>query len=167
MTQSTPYSTEVVDKIMARLADGESLNSICNDDDMPARVTFYDWMMKGDRGDEGYEDLPNKYARARELQADSLADDIQDIADDGRNDWMEKFDKDGNSIGWQLNGEAVQRSKLRVEARKWNAAKLRPRKYGDKLDLTTGGDKIAPSETEAAVRLAKIAEKYGASNEPE
>lgn len=167
MAEPTPYSQEVVDEIMTRLADGESLRSICLDDHMPARPGFYFWMLKAERGEPGFEGLLDQYARARELQADSLADDIQDIADDGSNDWMEKFDKDGNSIGWQLNGEAVQRSKLRVEARKWNASKLRPKKYGDKLDVTSGGDKIEVSSTEAAVRLAKLAEKYGSADNSE
>jgi hypothetical protein len=73
-----------------------------------------------------------QYARAREEQADTFADDIVEIADDARNDWMERHGKD--DLGWVENGEHIQRSKLRVDARKWTAAKLRPKKYGDKIE---------------------------------
>jgi hypothetical protein len=59
-----------------------------------------------------------------------MADDILEIADDGRNDWMEIISKDGDSVGWRVNGEAVQRSKLRVESRKWLMSKMLPKKYG-------------------------------------
>jgi hypothetical protein len=71
-----------------------------------------------------------------ENEVTPLTEEILDIADDGSNDWMEKLDKDGKSVGWAVNGEAVQRSKLRVDARKWIASKLKPKKYGDKLDTT-------------------------------
>ncbi len=63
-----------------------------------------------------------------------MAEEIVEIADDGRNDWMEVMSKDGESIGWRLNGEAVQRSRLRVDARKWLMSKLLPKKYGESKD---------------------------------
>ena len=164
MPRKPEYTEEIGEDICVRLADGESLRSICSDDDMPNRATVFRWLLRDDPEFEAFRD---QYTRAREMQADAHADDIQDIADDGTNDWMEKFDKDGNSIGWQINGEAVQRSKLRVDARKWTASKLKPKKYGDKIDVTSGGEAIAPTETEAAVRLAKIMEKYGGSDNSE
>lgn len=66
-----------------------------------------------------------------------MADDILDIADNGSNDWMEV--NYGGQESWQTNGEALQRSRLRVETRKWLMAKMQPRKYGDKLDVTSDG----------------------------
>lgn len=93
---------------------------------MPSRAAVHKWL-KEDRG--GFMD---KYARAREDQADVLAEEILDIADDARNDWMERNGED--SVGWALNGEHVQRSRLRIDARKWYAGKLRPKVYGDKVD---------------------------------
>lgn len=73
--------------------------------------------------------------RAREAQADAIFDEILDIADDGSNDWMERHDAEGGSIGWKENGEAIGRSRLRIDARKWMAGKLRPKVYGEKLGV--------------------------------
>lgn len=64
-----------------------------------------------------------------------LFDDVLDIAEDGTNDWMERHNFDGAETGWHINGEAVARSRLRIDARKWMAGKLKPKKYGEKLDI--------------------------------
>lgn len=79
-----------------------------------------------------------RYAQAKAECADALVEEIIDIADDGTNDWMEVHDKDGACVGYKLNGEHVQRSKLRVDSRKWIASKLKPKKYGDSVDLNHG-----------------------------
>ena len=113
--------------ICERLVDGESLRSICSDKDMPAMSTVLVWL-----GDDAL--FAAQYARARENQADTLADEILEIADDARNDWMERNGQD--DAGWQANGEHIQRSKLRVDARRWAASKLAPKKYGDRLDMS-------------------------------
>jgi hypothetical protein len=131
----TDYTQALADDICAQLSTGLSMRTVCNPDDMPDKSTLFRWI----RSNEEFRD---QYARAKEESADALIEEIMDIADDGSNDWMERQDKDGAVIGWQLNGEHVQRSKLRVDTRKWAASKLKPKKYGDKLDLTTGGDKI-------------------------
>ncbi len=128
MTGITTFTEEIGDAICERLALGESVRSICGDEDMPSMSTVFKWL----RDNEAFS---QQYARAREVQADALFDDIIDIADDGRNDWMEKRNADGENIGWQENGEALRRSQLRIDARKWMAGKLRPKKYGDKLDI--------------------------------
>lgn len=120
----TEFSQEVFDTICERLADGESLRSICSDDDMPNKATVFRWL-----GSD--ENLSDQYARARESQADAIFDEILDIADDARNDWMERGGED--DAGYQANGEHIQRSKLRIDARKWMAGKLRPKVYGDKI----------------------------------
>jgi hypothetical protein len=137
-----PYDALIGDEICDRLANGESLRKISLDEHVPAASTIFKWLTEN-------EDFAEQYARAREAQADTLADEILDIADDGSNDYMGE-DK-------AYDGDAVQRSKLRVDARKWVAAKLKPKKYGDKLDLTSGGEKIGlPAEIEASRR--RIAE---------
>ena len=58
-----------------------------------------------------------------------------ELPHNAQNDWMERLDKDEQGIGWQLNGDHVQRSRLRIEARKWLMGKLKPKKYGEKLDV--------------------------------
>lgn len=137
MTKATKYSEEIASVICGRIAEGESLRSICESNDMPGLRTVFDWL-----ADERYASFRTKYARAREVQADALFDEMIDIADDGRNDWMEKKNADGESIGWSENGEALRRSDLRIKTRQWMASKLQPKKYGDKLDVEHGG-KIA------------------------
>ena len=77
--------------------------------------------------------LAERYARARDIGVDAMADDMLEIADDGTNDWMDRNDPD--NPGYVVNGEHVQRSRLRVESRKWYLAKLAPKKYGDKLEV--------------------------------
>lgn len=139
----TIYSPEFAARICAELACGKSLRTVCKADDMPSIVTVCRWLAKDD-----HEDFRKQYARAREIQADILADETLDIADDGSNDWMEVHDKDGISIGWKLNGEHVQRSRLRVDVRKWAASKLKPKKYGDRLDMNHG---VLPDDPLAAL----------------
>lgn len=90
---------------------------------MPAVSTVFMWIA-------AHPSFSNQYARAREAQADALFEDILEIADDARNDWMERNGED--DAGWIANGEHLQRSRLRIDARKWMAGKLRPKVYGDK-----------------------------------
>lgn len=124
------YTDKIAAIICERLSDGESLRSICCDASMPNKKTVFRWLMS-----DVHADFATKYARAREIQADSLVDDMTDIADDGSNDWMEKRNADGENIGWQENGEALRRSALRISTRQWIAEKLRPKKYGTKIDV--------------------------------
>lgn len=147
------YTQEIADIICDRLSLGESLRSICDDDAMPSRMTVFRWLRRDDEIGTAFRD---QYAHAREAQADSLFDEMNEIADDGTNDWMEKRDKDGALIGWQLNGEHVQRSKLRIETRKWQAAKLKPKKYGEKIDITSGDEPIQTDINDVAARAAAL-----------
>lgn len=114
------FSQELFDTICDRLAEGESLRKITRDEDMPSQVTVFRWLDA-----EGNDALRKQYARAREAQADALFDDCLDIAD--------KFD--GKEM---LEPEHINRAKLRIDTRKWMAGKLRPKKYGEKLDLNHG-----------------------------
>lgn len=97
-------------------------------------------------------ELSEKYARAKEAQADFMADELIEIADDGSNDYMESNSPD--NPGYKLNGEHVTRSRLRVDARKWVASKLKPKKYGDKLtqELTgKDGEPLFPAKIERTI----------------
>jgi hypothetical protein len=105
----TLYSPELGDRICALIAEGQSLRSITQMDGMPKAETVYGWL----RTDPAFADM---YARARVDGADAMSDDIIHIADDPTLDPNDK--------------------RVRVDARKWIAAKLKPRKYGDKLDVS-------------------------------
>lgn len=78
-----------------------------------------------------------RYARAKEIQADAIVEECIAISDDTTNDDI--VDKDGNE---HPNSEWISRSRLKVDTRKWLAAKLRPKKYGDKVDVTSGNERI-------------------------
>lgn len=119
----TIFSQELADEICERLADGESLKAICAAPEMPNRSTVFRWLASN-------KDFCDQYARAREAQADVLADEIISIADDGRNDTYK--DDEGNV---RTDHDVVARSRLRVDARKWMAGKLRPKVYGERTNL--------------------------------
>lgn len=120
------YTEELAETICLRLAEGESLRSVCRDDDMPSKQAVLRWLARN-------ESFRAQYVRAKEEGAEAIAEELFDIADDGSNDWMEKLDKDGEVIGYQLNGEHVQRSKLRIDTRKWYLSKIMPKKYGERI----------------------------------
>lgn len=127
------YSQEIADTICGELIEGRSMRSIRNDPGMPSRRTIFDWLLK-------YEDFRDQYTKARQTQADVLFDEILDIADDSANDFMERENKDG-SISSVENPEAIRRSMLRVETRKWVVSKLLPKKYGERVtNILEGGD---------------------------
>jgi hypothetical protein len=126
------YTPELAGAICDRLAEGESLRSICDSEGMPNKKTVLRWLRI-------HEEFRAQYAQARELQAEGMADEIVDIADDGHNDWMKR--NYGDDERWVENGEAIRRSALRIDARKWVAAKLLPKKYGDRVQTEiTGSD---------------------------
>ena len=106
------YSPERAAAILGRIAAGESLRSICRDEGMPNQVTVYAWLLKHD-------DFAKQYARSRDDQAETYADEIAFIADD------ESIPADSRRI--------------RIDARKWIACKLKPKKYGEKLTQEHSG----------------------------
>lgn len=140
MSGVSTYTEEMADKICERIANGESLKAICEDEDMPSKATVFKWLSERT-------EFSDKYVRAREAQADALFDDILSIADDGRNDWMQK--NFGEETRWVENGEALRRSQLRIDARKWMASKLLPKKYGDKVQNEHTGQVVMISKDAA------------------
>jgi hypothetical protein len=101
---------------------------------MPAVSSVYLWLLKN----KVFSDL---YARAREDQSDTLADQIMEIGDEVP--MMVITDEDGK-VTKRMDPAGINRNRLRVDARKWIASKLKPRKYGDRQILA--GDKEAPIE---------------------
>lgn len=127
----TTFTAKLGQEICSRLAEGESLRSICRDEKMPAISTVMYWLL-----DEDKKVFLEQYETARAIQADLMAEELIEIADDGTNDYMEKLLQSGETIE-VVNTEHIQRSRLRVDTRKWVASKLKPKKYGEKLDLTS------------------------------
>lgn len=125
------YTQELADKICEEIALGSSLRTALKGDDMPSMSMVFRWLRE-------HKEFREQYARATEERTEAMSEDILDIADDGTNDYMEKENKDGGTYE-VLNSEAIQRSRLRVDTRKWLMSKMKPKKYGDKLDMTTNG----------------------------
>ena len=73
-----------------------------------------------------------QYTRARELGYHAMADETLEIADDGTNDWTMRQNADGES-SLAVNSDHIQRSRLRVDTRKWMLSKVLPKIYGDKV----------------------------------
>jgi hypothetical protein len=124
----TRYSPEAVLEICRRMELGESLRQICATPGMPSRTTVMRWL-------EAQPEFRESYARARERLVEFWADEIIEIADDTEKDFVDR----------KVDHENINRSRLRVDARKWLMSKLAPRKYGDKIAATVSGDPDNPA----------------------
>lgn len=124
------YTDAVGEALCARIAAGESLRKVCASPGMPCYSNALKWL-------ENNESLRAKYARARERQADFYADAVIEIAD---------TEEDAN------------RARVMIDARKWYASKLKPKVYGDKLDVAVSHTlDLTNALAEARGRLANAA----------
>lgn len=115
----------VMPAICARIIGGESLRRICSDAAMPNKTTVMEHLARDAAAREAYQ-------FARTLQADDIFDEVLEIADDGRNDWMEQHGGTGEAApAWRANLEHIARSRLRIDTRKWVLARMNPKKYGE------------------------------------
>ena len=128
------YSKENKDRIFNEICDqiqkGRSLRSVIKDEGMPDLSTFYVWLKED-------EEKSKHYAYATEARAEMIFEDILKIADDNSDD--EIVNEDGLPI---INHDVINRARLKIDARKWMLSKMIPKKYGDKIDHTTDGEKI-------------------------
>jgi len=133
------FTDDIADEICWRLTHGEPLVQICKDDHLPHVATIYRWVAR-------FPDFRDMYTRAREDQADTNADEILQIADEHPPEYT---DKDGRTT---LDATYINWQRSRIEARKWTAAKLKPRKYGERMALegVEGGAPIATQDATAS-----------------
>lgn len=137
------FTKQLASEICKRIASGRTLRDVCRDKDIPVdEATVREWALdnKGAAAD-GSGGFSPQYARAREIGYQNMADELLDIADDGTND----FQPDGEDGEEKFNGEHVQRSRLRVDTRKWLLSKALPKVFGDKVQLS--GDPENPVQT--------------------
>lgn len=131
----TDYTPELADKVCARLAEGESMRSIGRDESMPCTTSLFKWLRE-------IPEFAQQYAKAKEESADAMAEDSLDIAD---NQVEQPLIVDGLPL--QIDGKvvmvkdavSVNHAKLRIDTRKWYASKLKPKKYGDKVQTEHSG----------------------------
>lgn len=118
------FSPAIANELCERIGASESLRRICADDHMPDVSTVMRWL---NREEEPFLAFRKQYAHAREVQADTDADDIGDI---GRKTLAGEYDP--------------QAARVAIDALKWSAGKRAPKKYGDKMALTGGSEGDAP-----------------------
>jgi len=126
---------ESCDHIFGEMICGRSVNDILKkDENMPSPKTFYKWLRE-------HEHIRNNYTRASEDRADAIFEEVKVIAQDtqmGENQEIE-YDKDGNEVSMKVKrSDMTQHRKLQIDTYKWMLGKMKPKKYGDKIDVTSG-----------------------------
>lgn len=140
------YTNKEKDKVITDvsdfISDGMPIYKACLKAGI-SKKTYLKWISESDQ-----------YARlhsfAMQDRADAIFEEILNIADATKDDVIE--DDNGNKI---INHNVIQRDRLRVDSRKWIAGKLNPKKYGDKVDVTSGGDKIQSAPTSINIGIVK------------
>lgn len=130
---------DILTKICERISEGESLRAILRDKYAINRQTFFNWINK-------YPEFIDQYARACEIRADIIFDEIVEISDHS--------DEDHTPF---TGSNVIQRDRLRVDARKWVIARMNPKKYGEKseVDLTSKGEKLNAETTVRFIDASK------------
>ncbi len=127
----TSYSEFIADEICEELASGRSLVQICESKEFPDASTVYRWL-------ESNKEFREKYARAREQQAERYAAEIIALSDTPVEARKVVLKPDGSQ---EITiGDAVDRTRLQIDARKWYASKLAPKKYGDFKQVEHSGE---------------------------
>lgn len=138
----------LVNKICARLAEGESLRGICADKDMPDKATVMRWLAANT-------EFRDQYARAREVQADFWAEQIIEISDTPVEGVRTEDGKDGTKT---VREDMLGHRRLQVDTRKWLMARMAPKKYGDRLTQEVSGPAGGPIQTQEVSPRDKLAD---------
>ena len=137
------FNKKMADTICLRLSKGESLRSICRDPKMPEIHTILRWIF-----DEDKKEFQKAYELAREIQAEVIFEETVEIADDSGVDISvnkTKTKKGKSEVTSEVsvaNNVAVHRARLRVDTRKWFLARMKPKRFGEKIDVTSGGKEL-------------------------
>lgn len=127
------YSKEICNKICEQISTtSNGLVSICEKEGMPNVSTVFDWL-----NNPANAEFSKQYTRAREMQADILADEIISLSDSERR--TKTINSGGEFGGNESEYDNPARTRLQIDARKWKASKLAPKKYGDKIQTEHSG----------------------------
>lgn len=141
------YTPELAQRICARIAEGESLRSICRDEDMPGDATVRAWAINDVEG------FSAQYTKARDIALDLMADDLIEIADTPQLGQKTKTNEKGETE--TTEGDMIEHRRLRVDARKWYLSKLAPKRYGDKVAVGGAEDLPAIKSDISPLELAR------------
>lgn len=123
----TEYNQDIASKICSKLAEGISLRTICLGEDMPTKTTVFNWLAK-------HKDFVDQYARAKEESADAQFENLDDIGDEAI--------EESKIVDPKAASAVVSAYKLKADNLKWTMSKMKPKKYGDKLDVMSDGKAI-------------------------
>lgn len=112
---ATAYTPELAEKFCAVVADGKSIRAACKQPGMPSKASVFRWLRE-------HPEFAAMYEIATDERADTLIDEIVEIADNCKTD-----------------ADSIRKAKLRIHARVEQAQKMKPRKYGTKMELTGAG----------------------------
>ena len=152
MAYSDEQKNEIFDSICDYIVDGLSLRAALKAVGIIRASEFFRWMKEDETKSKS-----DQYARATDERAEFMFEEILDIADEATNDYKIVDLGDGVEVE-KLNAENIQRSRLRVDARKWHLSKVKPKKYGDKLAL--GGDPENPLSLNSIPMTPQQAKEY-------
>ena len=142
-------TTEITDEILHRLSNGEPLAVICRSDvKFPHPATWGDWCARD-------KELAIAYAKARDVGADAIATECLQIADDANGDAYLEFTADGKPRA-KIDGDNIQRAKLRIETRLKLLAKWNPKQYGERTSTEITGKDGGPVEIDDKTRTSLL-----------
>jgi transposase-like protein len=145
------YTPELAERILAELKEGRSLRDVCRDDGMPSASTVIEWEVTNRDG------FAARYQQARDIGYRLAGEELDEIAADGRNDWVERRTKDGGTER-VLDREHISRSRLRVEHGQWNLVRMLPKTYGSRVEVTATHEHTADR---ALAAVMKAIDSYG------
>jgi hypothetical protein len=140
------YSPALADRVCELMVEGLSLRAICEMSGMPSRQSIFNWLEKS-------EEFRQRYEIARLMQVEYWAHEIIEIADDASGDFV--INERGDRV---MDNEAINRARLRVDARKWLMSKLHPQRYGDRVtaDITVKRDMRELSDGELLQIVGRV-----------
>jgi len=143
MAYSTEDKERIFKSIISEIENGASLRSVLSKEGMPARSTFFEWLKES-------EEKSNHYAKSIEARADSMFDEMLEIA---------YTTESGETVKTTLNGiettagDMLGHRKLKIDTIKWILSRMNPKKFGDKMDMTTGGEKLNATPNVIKVKI--------------
>jgi len=132
MAYSEKQKIQLINTICEKISEGMALRTILKSKDMPDSVTFYKWI-------DADKNKLKQYVRATSERHNSIFEDIMEIADNQYKDVI--ITEEGKEI---TNHNVINRARLRIDSRKWMLSKLEPKKYGEKLDLSSDDGTMTP-----------------------
>ncbi len=124
----TIFTPQLAQKICYQLSLGKSLRMVCKEDpDLPVSSTIFKWLGEN-------KEFSEQYALAKEASAEAMNEELMDLGDQAIELSQE--------VDPKASGAVVQAVRLKADNLKWYMSKMKPKKYGEKVDLTSGGEVI-------------------------